>query len=127
MPTSTRSAELPLWWAVVKDTTQGNERGTYLALARRIHGNVGSPTGRIMPHGDRAPVVVRGRESRPHWRRGAGVSTPSEGGGLRTARRQDRPGSHSRSWQTRIATAARVSTVVQSSVVPASLRTTRQE
>ena len=66
MPTSTRSAELPLWWAVVNDTTQGNERGTYLALARRIHGNVGSPTGRIMPHGDRAPVVVRGRESRPH-------------------------------------------------------------
>ena len=66
MPTSTRSAELPLWWAVVNATTQGNERGTYLALARRIHGNVGSPTGRIMPHGDKAPVVVRGRESRPH-------------------------------------------------------------
>ena len=50
---------------------QGDEWGTYVALARATGTNVGSPTGRE-PHGDGVPVVVAGattgqggRESRP--------------------------------------------------------------
>jgi hypothetical protein len=51
--------------AVRNDLTQGNGRGTYVALGRLSRKNAGSPTGRE-PLGDGVPVVVSGRESRLH-------------------------------------------------------------
>jgi hypothetical protein len=51
--------------AVRSDLTQGNGRGTYVALGRLKRKNAGSPTGRE-PLGDGVPVVVSGRESRLH-------------------------------------------------------------
>src|SRR3712207_5515127 len=60
-------------------------------------GNAGSPTGRE-PYGDGAPVVVHGRESRPHGE-GGQVSTRDRNG------RYARCGQPKRSWPS-FATAA---------------------
>src|SRR3954454_23632976 len=51
--------------AMANEVIQGGERPAYVALHRQLCESVGSPTGRE-PYGDGAPVVVRGRESRPH-------------------------------------------------------------
>jgi hypothetical protein len=56
--TKSSSPELSAPWAVGNDPTQGDGRGTHVALERLTHsGNVGSPTGRE-PQGDGATVVV---------------------------------------------------------------------
>ena len=56
--TKSSSPERSAPWAVGNDPTQGDGRGTYVALERLTHsGNVGSPTGRE-PQGDGATVVV---------------------------------------------------------------------
>jgi len=54
-------------WTPIADLNVNQER------------NAGSPTGRE-PYGDGAPIVVRGRESRPHGE-GGQVSRTSDRGG----------------------------------------------
>src|SRR6516165_4646802 len=61
------------------EAAQGDERGTYAALERLPTGKAGSPSGRE-PQGDGAPVVVRGRESRPHGEGGQVTPMPRVGG-----------------------------------------------
>jgi hypothetical protein len=63
----------------------------------RHQGNSRSPVGRE-PHGDGAPIVVRGRESRPHGEGGQVVGWSGRGG-TRHARRRDDPGHHPRKGQ----------------------------
>ena len=58
----------------------------------RRQGNSRSPVGRE-PHGDGAPIVVRGRESRPHGEGGQVVGRPGRGG-TRHAKRRDDPDHH---------------------------------
>jgi hypothetical protein len=53
----------------------GAPKARYIVL---LLGNAGSPTGRE-PYGDGAPVVVRGRESRPHGEGGQVSTKPSKG------------------------------------------------
>ena len=65
MPQRRYAAELSAQWTMGNEPIQGNERATYIALVRLICVTTGSPNGRE-PHGDRAPVVVRSRESRLH-------------------------------------------------------------
>jgi hypothetical protein len=64
----------------------------------RRQGNSRSPVGRE-PHGDGAPIIVRGRESRPHGEGGQVVGRPGRGG-TRHAGRRDDPGHHPREGQT---------------------------
>jgi len=64
-----------LWGAMGSEPIQGNERVTYVALERLASVNMGSPTGRES-YGDGTPVVVGGRESRPHGEGAAHESEP---------------------------------------------------
>ena len=64
---------------------EGYEMATYTILNVTHTRNAGLPTGRE-PYGNGVPIVVRGRESRPHGE-GGQVSTMEARGGMRDAER----------------------------------------